>query len=432
MTPAAQHAARADAARPATRRPRAASGSSGTTAARAEVVGQRAERLRPQRHLRVSAQPRSRSKATSRRRTSRRSTRPRRAGPPRRAPLPGSSTTASSSTTSGSSMLLSLRQRVSPRRNVTCCPPTSTSPLTAHFEGRTLLGGEPFAIVRPLRARRGARIRAWIEGDPVGEDGALARALVRANLAQPVPPARAAPPVSVVIPVRDRSIARLLAALDADDVIVVDDASAARRRRAEAAGARYMRRARAGRRGRGPQRRPGGGAPRARRVHRQRLRAARRAGSTRCCPLRRPGAERGRAPDRRAGTNAKLFPRSVNKLARGASGGAYALRAALARYERDRSPLDRGPDPARVIPTGGCRSCPGRRSSSAATCASTRRCGAARTSSSCGGCRTCATSRRAQVAHDHRTDPRAWFSRRVYYGRTAAGIASATPARRAR
>jgi hypothetical protein len=33
----------------------------------------------------------------------------------------------------------------------------------------------------------------------------------------------------------------------------------------------------------------------------------------------------------------------------------------------------------------------------------------------------------AQVAHDHRTDPRAWFSRRVYYGRTAAGISRRHP-----
>lgn len=96
--------------------------------------------------------------------------------------------------------------------------------VTAHFEGRTLFGGEPFAIV-DLSERAAARIGAWIEGDPVGEDGALARALVLANLAQPVPPPGASPPVSVVIPVRDRSIARLLAALDVAEVIVVDDRS---------------------------------------------------------------------------------------------------------------------------------------------------------------------------------------------------------------
>ena len=33
----------------------------------------------------------------------------------------------------------------------------------------------------------------------------------------------------------------------------------------------------------------------------------------------------------------------------------------------------------------------------------------------------------AQVAHDHRTDPRAWLERRVYYGTTAAGIAKRHP-----
>ena len=86
--------------------------------------------------------------------------------------------------------------------------------LTAHFEGRTLLGGEPFAIVE-LSDRAAARIRAWVDGDPVGEDGALARALVSANLAQPVPPSRPRVPISVVIPVRDRSIAALLAATPA-------------------------------------------------------------------------------------------------------------------------------------------------------------------------------------------------------------------------
>jgi hypothetical protein len=33
----------------------------------------------------------------------------------------------------------------------------------------------------------------------------------------------------------------------------------------------------------------------------------------------------------------------------------------------------------------------------------------------------------AQVAHDHRTAPGQWFRRRVYYGRTAAGIAKRHP-----
>ena len=33
----------------------------------------------------------------------------------------------------------------------------------------------------------------------------------------------------------------------------------------------------------------------------------------------------------------------------------------------------------------------------------------------------------AEVAHEHRTDPAKWFKRRVYYGRTAAGIATRHP-----
>src|SRR4051812_17827627 len=91
------------------------------------------------------------------------------------------------------------------------------------MDGDLLLGGEPFTLVR-LHPESAARIRAWRDGAPVGDGGALARALVMANLAHPPPPP-ATYPVTAVIPVRDRSIARLLAALDVAEVIVVDDAS---------------------------------------------------------------------------------------------------------------------------------------------------------------------------------------------------------------
>src|SRR3954470_9322118 len=67
-------------------------------------------------------------------------------------------------------------------------------------------------------------MEAWRAGAPVGAAGALARALVMANLAQPLPPP-AAFPVTVVIPVRDRPITRLIEALDVDEVILFDDAS---------------------------------------------------------------------------------------------------------------------------------------------------------------------------------------------------------------
>src|SRR4051794_30658169 len=101
-------------------------------------------------------------------------------------------------------------------------PPSYHLTLDARLDGATLLGGEPFAVVKLSEAAAG-RVRAWRAGAAVGEAGGPARALVAANLAQPIPPRAAErPPVSVVIPVRDRSIARLLAALDADEVIVVD------------------------------------------------------------------------------------------------------------------------------------------------------------------------------------------------------------------
>src|SRR6478735_4981054 len=116
--------------------------------------------------------------------------------------------------------------------------------VTARLIADILIGGEPFQLAR-LRTESLARIRAWMAGAPVGDGGSLARALVMANLAQPVPPA-ASFAVSAVIPVRDRSIARLLEALEAvDDVIVVDDASLdgdSVRREAETARAHYIRR----------------------------------------------------------------------------------------------------------------------------------------------------------------------------------------------
>ena len=110
---------------------------------------------------------------------------------------------------------------VSPRRNV---PAGFGLRLTARMDGDTLLGGEPFQLVR-LKPESAARIRAWEAGEPVGDGGALARDLVMANLAQPLPPPLDAK-VSVVIPTRDREV---LPQVHADEVIVVDDASDAPR-----------------------------------------------------------------------------------------------------------------------------------------------------------------------------------------------------------
>jgi mycofactocin glycosyltransferase len=106
---------------------------------------------------------------------------------------------------------------------------------------------------------------------------------------------------------------------------------------------------------------------------------------------------------------------------------ARRLERALRAYEREHSPLDRGPDPARVIPYGRVPFVPG------AALVIRRH------------LRFDATMRggedvelvwrvpyvryepAARVAHDHRTDPRAWLARRVYYGRTAAAIAKRHP-----
>ncbi|WP_053226197.1 mycofactocin biosynthesis glycosyltransferase MftF [Solirubrobacter soli] len=286
--------------------------------------------------------------------------------------------------------------------------------LTAHFEGRRLLGGEPFALV-DLSERAAARIRSWVAGDPVGEDGALARALVAANLAQPIPPSRAAPPVTVVIPVRDRSIAPLLHALESDDVIVVDDASETDIVREEARGVRYVRRD------------VQGGAAAARNdglsLARHDLVACLDSDTL---PL--AGWLDVLLPHFADPELSAIAPRVVALDAAAADHVApRRLARALRDYERERSPLDRGPDPARVIPYGRVPFVPG-------AALITRR--HLRFDPTLRGGEDVEFVWRvpyvryepaAHVAHAHRTDPRAWFGRRVYYGRTAAGIAKRHP-----
>ena len=266
---------------------------------RVEVVGQRAEAFGAQRRAvsEVTAARRrgSRSMRLSRRRTSRRWRRLRRAGPPRRAPrAPRRRPPRRPRDGHGIKHGSPLRAAGSaPERNTRyeMLPPDFGLTIDARFEGRTLLGGEPFAIVH-LSERAAARIRAWVEGAPVGDRRARPRARAGEPGAAEASGAHRAPPVTVVIPVRDRSIARLLAALDVAEVIVVDDASVdggALRAEAEAFGARYVRRERAGARGRRATR-----AWRWRRTSSSRVWTATasrsRAGWTRCCrtsPTRR-------------------------------------------------------------------------------------------------------------------------------------------------
>jgi mycofactocin system glycosyltransferase len=276
--------------------------------------------------------------------------------------------------------------------------------------GAVLLGGEPFALVR-LGPDQMARVQAWRDGAPVSDGGTLARVLVERNLAQPVPPPAPLPPVTAVVPVRDRpaALARLLAALDAAETIVVDDGSLdgdAIRAVAERAGARYLRRG------------TRGGAAAARNDG---LAAARHAlvalVDSDCVP--RPGWLAAVLPHFADPQVSAVAPRIVALPAPGA----------LARYEAARSPLDRGASRARVVPGGRVPFVP---AAALVVRAHLRFDETLRS----GGEDVDFVWRApyvryepaAQVAHDHRTTPCAWLARRVYYGRTAAPLARRHPA----
>jgi mycofactocin system glycosyltransferase len=99
--------------------------------------------------------------------------------------------------------------------------------------GRRLLGGHPTRSVLLSDAGAGV-LDAWVAGAPVGDrpaEGRLARRLLDAGLAHPVPPSaggQTTPEVAVVVAVRDATheLARLLEALGpGGQVVVVDDAS---------------------------------------------------------------------------------------------------------------------------------------------------------------------------------------------------------------
>jgi mycofactocin glycosyltransferase len=126
--------------------------------------------------------------------------------------------------------------------------------LTSLEDGRVLLGGSPYRLLRlgPAGARQ---VAAWWHGDPVPEAPAaraLARRLLETGMANPDPgppgePGHPRPEdVTVVIPVRDRpgALARCLAGCRGLPVIVADDGSIGERAVAQAAaqaGARRVR-----------------------------------------------------------------------------------------------------------------------------------------------------------------------------------------------
>ena len=138
-------------------------------AARVEVVGQRAEALRPQRRVRAQAARRGEDPSVDA------------AHPVDRDVLDEQVLFDEVLLDLGNLFDLGLDDRirhgslpsmVSPRRNV---PAGFGLRLTARMDGDTLLGGEPFQLVR-LKPESAARIRAWEAGEPVGDGGALARA----------------------------------------------------------------------------------------------------------------------------------------------------------------------------------------------------------------------------------------------------------------
>ncbi len=201
--------------------------------------------------------------------------------------------------------------------------------------GRTFIGGSPLRVLRLTEA--GARIAdRLVAGDAIGPDAStqtVARRLLDGGLAHPV--CDEVPPltVTVVVPVRDHApeLASLIAGIGPVPIVVVDDGSRDPAAVAAAAGAATVIRHD---RSRGPA-------------------AARNTGW------------RAASTDLVAFVDADITTPSgwleplvahfadpevgaVAPRVRGRGTG----RSAIDRYERHRSPLDLGPEPARVIPRG--------------------------------------------------------------------------------
>jgi mycofactocin glycosyltransferase len=94
--------------------------------------------------------------------------------------------------------------------------------------GQVVDGGSPWRMLR-LSPRGAEMAERLLDGAPVADEveGVLARRLVETGLAHPLPPATAAPSLSVVVPVRDRvdELDGCLALLAPLPVVVVDDGS---------------------------------------------------------------------------------------------------------------------------------------------------------------------------------------------------------------
>jgi mycofactocin system glycosyltransferase len=270
--------------------------------------------------------------------------------------------------------------------------------------GDALLGGTPFRLVRLSGAQKAA-VERWQRGEAVGEDGALARALVHANLAQPIPPPGHVPAdVTVVVPTRDRDLAALVAALGDTRVVVVDDGS-----RSPVAGA-AVRHATA----RGPA-------------------AARNAGAALVTTPLVAFLDSDTRP--REGWLDAILPHFQDPRVALVAPRIVAAREDgwLGRYEAKHSPLDRGPLPARVAPKGRVPFVPG-----AALVMRTHLAHFDETLGTGGEDVELVWRLNAEghhvryepsshVEHEHRTNARAWLARRAYYGRTAAPLAKRNP-----
>ncbi|WP_053204686.1 mycofactocin biosynthesis glycosyltransferase MftF [Jiangella muralis] len=296
----------------------------------------------------------------------------------------------------------------------------------AWLDGDVLFGGTPFRVVT-LTPRQRATIDGWLAGGRVGDDGGLARALVAAGLALPVPPPIDAgrwPRVSVVVPVRDRprQLDRLLTALTAlsaqepvHEVIVADDASADAAAHAAVAAS--------------------GGARLVRLDERHRAPGARNAGAAVATGDVLAFVDSDCVPE--PGWLTTLLPHFADPEVAAAAPRVVALETGrhgwLDRYEQHRAPYDRGALPGPVAPGGRIPFVPTAtvlvRAADFPGFDTTLR----------GGedvdlvWRLTAAGRAvryepaARVAHEHLTTPRAFLGRRAYYGRTAAPLARRHP-----
>ncbi|SDE78847.1 mycofactocin system glycosyltransferase [Pseudonocardia oroxyli] len=275
--------------------------------------------------------------------------------------------------------------------------------------GAALLGGAPPRLVHLVpkaRALLGAGNELTV-ADPLSR--ALARTLLDAGLAHPAPGIPGGPTrseVTVVVPVKDRPLDRLLATLPPEvDLVVVDDGSA---EPVTLARGRVIRHETA----RGPS-------------------ASRNAGLAAATtplvmfldsdvvpqgdwldPLLEHLADR---------SVALVAPRIV---------ALHPVTTALGRYEAVRSSLDLGPDPALIVPRSRVAYVP-----SAAMLVRTSAVGTGFDEAMhvaedvdlvlrlhAAGHRL-RYEPRARVAHDHRTAPKAWAARKAFYGTGAAPLA---------